>query len=189
MANLAVFASGNGSNFQVIAQALKSTSHSLEFLLCNKKSAFALERAHNLGIPSYVVSYLNKDRKQVEQEILEYTGKHKIDLIALAGYMKMLTPFFIDNFKGYILNIHPSLLPKHPGVNSIERSYNAGDKSMGISIIKIDNGVDTGPILLQESFEHTHELTLDQAEKKVHELEHKYFPMIVIQELDKIEAK
>jgi phosphoribosylglycinamide formyltransferase-1 len=188
MAKLAVFASGNGSNFQVIAEAVKSTSHSLEFLLCNIRNAYVVERAKLLAITTYIVSYLQKERQEAEKQILQYTKAHKIDLIALAGYMKLLTPFFLSSFKGKILNLHPALLPKFPGVDAIERSFKAGEKELGISIIQIDAGVDTGPILFQTSFTRSKDLTLEQAEARIHELEHIHFPAVIIQELDKIDA-
>jgi phosphoribosylglycinamide formyltransferase-1 len=189
MANLAVFASGNGSNFQVIAEAMLKTNHSLEFLLCNVKSAYVLERAKNFGITSYIVSYPNRKREDVEKDILTYIKKHDIDLVALAGFMKLLTPFFLTSFHGNILNIHPSLLPDYAGVNAIERSFNAGEKKLGISIIRIDAGVDTGPILFQTSFKRAPDATLAQVESKIHELEHIHFPVVIINELDKIELR
>ena len=129
MANLAVFASGNGSNFQAIAEEVKKTDHSVEFLLCNRKAAYAFERANNLGIKTYYVSYKDKTREEVEKRILEYCTMHHISVIALAGYMKLLTPYFLELFKGEILNIHPSLLPKYSGVDGIKRSYDSGDDS------------------------------------------------------------
>lgn len=184
-----MFASGNGSNFQVIAEAMLKTNHSLEFLLCNVKSAYVLERAKNFGITSYIVSYPNRKREDVEKEILTYIKEHDIDLIALAGFMKLLTPFFLSAFQGKILNIHPSLLPKFAGVNAIERSFKAGEKKLGISIIIIDKGVDTGPVLFQTSFERPPAATLAHVENKIHELEHIHFPVVIIKELDKIEAR
>ncbi len=187
MANLAVFASGNGSNFQVIAEAVRGTSHSLSFLLYNKKDAYVLERAHRLGVPVYLVEYAGKTREQAEREILALTERFHIDLIALAGYMKLLTPFFLTSFKGDILNIHPSLLPKYAGVNAIERSYNAGDPELGITVIKIDKGVDTGPILFQTSFKRSPGASLAEVEAEIHSLEHTYFPLVIIRELDKID--
>jgi len=189
MAKLAVFASGNGSNFQVIAETMLKTSHSLEFLLCNVKNAYVLERAKILGITSYIVNYLNRKREDVDKEILQYATGHQIDLIALAGYMKLLTPFFLSAFHGDILNIHPSLLPKFAGVNAIERSYNACEKKLGISIIRIDPGVDTGPILFQTAFERPPHASLAEVESKIHELEHVHFPSVIIKELDKIEIR
>jgi phosphoribosylglycinamide formyltransferase-1 len=187
VANLAVFASGNGSNFQVIAEAVRGTRHSLAFLLCNKRDAYVLERARQLDVPVHLVEYAGKTREQADREILEYTEGAHIDLIALAGYMKLLTPFFLSSFKGDILNIHPSLLPKYAGVNAIERSYNAGDPELGITIIKIDNGVDTGPIVYQASFRRASNASLAEVEAEIHRLEHTHFPLVIIRELDKIE--
>jgi phosphoribosylglycinamide formyltransferase-1 len=189
MAKLAVFASGNGSNFQAIAEAINTSSHSLEFLLCNIKSAFVLERAKALAVTTYLVSYLSRERQEVEKQILEYTQKHGVELIALAGYMKLLSPFFLNAFKGKILNVHPALLPKFPGVDAIERSFNAGETELGISIIQIDSGVDSGPILFQTSFNRTGDITLETATTRIHELEHLHFPAVIIRELNKIDKR
>jgi phosphoribosylglycinamide formyltransferase-1 len=188
MAKLAVFASGNGSNFEAIAVSLKKTRHSLEFLLCNKKNAFAIERARLLNIPAYIVSYKDRVREEAEEEILALTGKHNIECIALAGFMKLLSPFFLSRFPGDILNIHPSLLPKFPGVDAIKRSFEAGEEQLGISIISIDHGCDTGPILLQKSFQREPKSTLEEVETRIHALEHEHYPAVVIAALDKIDA-
>ncbi|MBN1524158.1 MAG: phosphoribosylglycinamide formyltransferase [Spirochaetales bacterium] len=187
MANLAVFASGNGSNFQVIAEAVQKTGHSVEFLLCNNSSAFTLERAKKLGIRTYLVSYKNRDREEVEKEIFSLCKKHDISVIALAGFMKLLTSYFLTRFQGEILNIHPSLLPKYAGVDAIQRSFESNDPEVGISIIKIDAGVDTGPVLFQKAISRPESMTIEETEAAIHALEHEYFPKIVIQELDKIQ--
>jgi phosphoribosylglycinamide formyltransferase-1 len=188
MANLAVFASGSGSNFEAIALALQKTRHTLPFLLCNKKGAFVQERARRLGIPSIFVGYKDRSREQAEEEMLALCEKHSVDCIALAGFMKLLSPFFLSRFHGEILNIHPALLPQSPGVDAIKRSVEAEEKELGISIIKIDVGCDTGPVIFQQSFRRPPEASLEEMEARIHELEHAHYPRIVIGLLDKIDA-
>ncbi len=189
MAKLAVFASGNGSNFQAIAEKVLQTKHTLEFLLTNTKDAGAIERAKNLGIPYYTVSYRGKTREDVEEAILTLLSKHRVDLVALAGYMKIITEKLIKPYWKKIINIHPALLPKYPGTHAIERSYNSSDKELGITIHYVDFGVDTGPIILQKSFTRRGDESLEEIEKRIHRLEHLYYPQIVIKLLDKLGEK
>jgi len=189
MACLAIFASGNGSNFQALAEALKTSRHSLAFLLCNKRDAYALERARLLGVKSYLVEYQGKSRQEAEAEILKLCQEQAVQLIALAGFMKLLSPFFLKNFAGPILNLHPSLLPKYPGVDAIRRSYEAGEEELGISIIKVDEGCDTGPILFQASFQRPPHASLEEIEALIHALEHRHYPQVVLAQLDELDKK
>ncbi len=186
MAKIAVFASGNGSNFEAIASKLQGTLHRIEFLLCNKRGARVIERAKKFGIPVYTVDYRKAEREKVEEEIIGLVEKHRIDLIVLAGWMKILTPHFTERYRKRILNIHPALLPKYPGTNAIERSYRAGDMELGITIHFVDSGVDTGPIILQKSFQRNGKETLTEVEEHIHRMEHLYYPEVVKKLLDDI---
>jgi len=188
VARLAVFASGSGSNFEAIALALKSTNHSLEFLLCDRKKAFALERARRLGVPVKLVSYKDRTKEEAEREMLGHCTAHGVDCIALAGFMRLLTPYFLDAFGKDILNLHPALLPKFPGVDAVRRSVAAGEKELGISIITVDPGCDTGPILFQDSFPRPEHASLEELTERIHALEHRHYPRVVIETLDKIDA-
>lgn len=188
MARLAVFASGNGSNFEAIALALKPTTHTLEFLLCDKSKSFALERARRLGVPTYLVRYKDRTKEEVEKEMLDRCRTHRVDCIALAGFMRLLSPFFLDTFRKNILNLHPALLPKYPGVDAIRRSVEAGEQTLGISVIAVDSGCDTGPILFQESFARPADASLEEIEERIHALEHLHYPRIVIEVLDRLDA-
>ncbi len=189
MARLAIFASGNGSNFQAIAERILPTRHTVEFLLCNNKNARAIERAKKLGIPYYLVNYRGEKRENVEEVILNYLSKHRVDLIALAGYMKIITEKLIEPYWKKIINIHPALLPKYPGTNAIERSYASKDRELGITIHYVDTGVDTGPIILQKSFIRDGNESLEEIEKRIHRLEHLYYPQVVVELLDRIGEK
>ena len=185
MANLAIFASGKGTNFDSIARAaMKSEHHSLRCLVCNRTKAYVVERAKALSVPIISVSYGERERNEVEEEILTELSELNIDIIALAGYMKLLTPRFVDAYSGRILNIHPALLPKYPGTHGIEESYESDDEELGITIHLVDYGTDTGPILLQKSFKRTKEETLDEIAERIHKMEHLYYPEVIIGLLD-----
>jgi phosphoribosylglycinamide formyltransferase 1 len=187
MGRLAVFASGNGSNFIAIAAALKEAKrHSIEFLLCDVDGAPVLDRAKELGVPTFAVSYKGQTRDAVEKKIVRHLERRMVDLVALAGFMRILTPYFIGAFKGPIVNLHPSLLPKYPGAHAIEESFRSSDKELGISVIRVDAGVDTGPVILQKSFARQETESMDEIEARIHKLEHEWFPRVVIGILDEM---
>lgn len=190
MARLAVFASGRGTNFVAIAGALAMAKrHAIEFVLCDVKGAPVLDRAQELGIPVVPVSYQGVTREAVEKKIVRHLERRGVDLVALAGYMKLLTPWFIHAFKGPVINLHPSLLPKYPGIHAIEESHRSEDKELGISVMRIDEGVDTGPVLLQKSFVRTGAESLEEIEARIHTLEHEWFPRVLIGLLDDIDGQ
>ncbi len=188
MARFAVFASGRGTNFVAIAHAVRGLpSHSIEFLLCDVEGAQVLERARELGIPSHLVTYSGRPRRAAEADVLSLARRYRVDLIALAGFMKLLTPSFLKSFKGPIINLHPSLLPKHPGTHGIEESFLSEDRELGITIMRVDEGVDTGPVIAQKRFTRTGAESLDEIEEKIHVMEHEWYPRILIELLDRID--
>ncbi len=186
MAGLAVLASGSGSNFEAIAGQLKKSAHKVVCLICDRKDAYAFTRAEKYGIPSYFVGYKNRTRGEAETEIASILTAHNTDLIALAGFMRLLTPELIDRFPGRIINIHPSLLPKYPGTHGIIESFESEDRELGITIHRVDYGLDTGPVIVQKSFTRGGNETLEQIEKKIHELEHQSYPAVLLDILDEI---
>jgi phosphoribosylglycinamide formyltransferase-1 len=190
MARLAVFASGRGTNFVAIAGALAvAKRHAIEFLLCDRKGAPVLDRAQELGVPVVPVSYAGMTREAVEKKIVRHLERRRVDVVALAGYMKLLTPWFIHAFKGPVINLHPSLLPKYPGMHAIEESFRSEDRDLGISVMRIDEGVDTGPVLLQKSFLRTGAESLEEVEARIHKLEYEWFPRVLIELLDGIDGR
>ncbi len=188
MARLAVFASGRGSNFVAIARAVKETSHIIEFLLCDVAGAPALDRARELDVPAFPISYAGEKRQTVEKKIVRHLERRRVDIVALAGFMKLLTPWFLDAFKGPVINIHPSLLPKYPGIHGIDESYASGDAELGITIMRVDAGVDTGPVILQKSVPRKEGETRDQVEARIHALEHEWYPSVIVSMLDAVDA-
>jgi len=188
MARIAVFASGRGSNFVAIAKALAGMPHGIEFLLCDVDGAPVLDRARELKIPEVVVSYAGAQRQAVEKKIVRHLERRGVDVVALAGFMRLLTPWFLEAFKGPVINIHPSLLPKYPGIHGIEESYKSGDSELGITIMRVDEGVDTGPVILQRSFVRDPSESIEQVEARIHALEHEWYPRVLREMLDRIDA-
>ncbi len=169
MKRLAIFASGNGSNFEVIVNA--NLNCEICLLVCNNRNAYVLKRAKKLGIDYKVV--------EDEEEILKVLANYSIDLVVLAGYMKIFSPSFVNKFERRIINIHPSLLPNYRGLNAIERAFNSGEKEIGVSIHYVDSGVDTGEVIASGVIQVGENDSLEDVEKKVHELEHFMYPKIL----------
>ncbi|HEX5037693.1 MAG TPA: phosphoribosylglycinamide formyltransferase [bacterium] len=178
-ARVAVLVSGNGSNLQAILDAATSPSYPAQvvLVLSNKKDAFALERARKAGVPAEVVEHgAFADRPSFENALIASIEKAGADLVVLAGFMRVLSPHFIKKFPNRILNIHPALLPSFPGTRAIEQAWNYGAKVTGVTVHFVDEGTDTGPIVLQEAVPIIPKETLESLEKKVHFVEHRLFP-------------
>ncbi|HAK46191.1 MAG TPA: phosphoribosylglycinamide formyltransferase [Spirochaeta sp.] len=186
MARLAVLASGSGSNFEAIAESFTRSTHEISCLICDRKDAFAFKRAEKYGITAHYVSYYKRERVEAEKEIASILEENRSDLIALAGFMHLLTHELIDRFPGRIINIHPSLLPEYPGTHGIQESFESGDTELGITIHRIDYGLDTGPVIMQKSFLRSGDETLDEIESQIHELEHQSYPAVLLEILDSI---
>lgn len=195
MARLAVLASGNGSNFQAIAESLRSRpagegpSHECVLLVHDRKAAFAAERARALGIPARYVGYYGREPSEAEAELAAALDESGAELVALAGFMRLLSPAFVAARRGRIVNIHPSLLPKWPGAHAIERAYRAGEAEYGATVHLVDEGMDTGPALSRASFSPAAGSGLDVIEARVHAVEHEIYPKAVLRLLDTIEAE
>jgi len=186
MPRLAVLASGSGSNFEAIAEKMAGSAHSIACMICDRREAYVFDRAKKLDIPAYYVNYKGRDRLLAEEEIKAVLHDEKADLIALAGFMRLLSPDFIDSFPDHIVNVHPSLLPKYPGTHGIEDGFNSGDMELGITIHRVDHGLDTGPVIMQKSFIRRKNEVLHEIESRVHELEHIWYPAVLLEILDSI---
>lgn len=179
---IAVYASGNGSNFQAIAEAIasKQVDATICFLFCDNPKAYVIERAKKLGVPFKVFSPRNyENRAAYERELLNQLELHAVDLIVLAGYMRIIGPTLLTAYANRILNIHPSLLPSFPGKSSIQDAFNANEKETGVTVHFVDEGVDTGPIIAQEKVIILPEDTLDSLEDRIHQVEHRLFPQVI----------
>lgn len=182
MMKIAIFASGNGSNFEAIAQAVAKQDIQAEIavLFCDQKSAFVLERAAKYQVPT--VSFSPKDfssKVDYENEIKRMMHEFDVELIVLAGYMRIVGLTLLEAFPKKIINLHPSLLPSFPGLHGIQDAFDYGVKVSGITIHYIDEGVDTGPIIAQVPTEITAEDTLESLEEKIHQLEHYWYPKVL----------
>jgi phosphoribosylglycinamide formyltransferase-1 len=149
---LAVLVSGRGSNLQAIIDAIKhdKLDAEIKIVISNIENAFALERAKKTHIITKVVNdKLYPTRQEFEEQIMHILFEHDIDLVCLAGFMKVLSPFFISHFRGRIMNIHPALLPAFPGLHSQKQALDYGVKYAGATVHFVDESVDCGPIILQ----------------------------------------
>lgn len=176
---LAVFVSGRGSNLQSIIDACRIDEFPAEIavVISNKADVYALERANISNIPTRIV--LNKDyptREEFETQLLTTLAEFDIDLICLAGFMRVLTPHFIVPWSGRLINIHPSLLPKYKGLHTHERAIEAGDIMSGCTIHYVTPSVDEGEIILQRSVPILPGDTPDTLAARVLEQEHIAYP-------------
>ena len=176
---VAILASGRGSNFQSIIDASKEKklpNCKIELLIVNKKEAYAVERAKKHNIAFRIIESKNKKRKDFDLQVLEVLAKHEIEIVVLAGFMRILSKPFITKYKNRIINIHPSLLPLHPGAHAHRDVIKSGAKESGCTVHFVDEGVDTGPIIMQETVlvdKNDNEETLAA---KILPLEHRIFP-------------
>lgn len=173
---VAVFASGSGTNLQAIIDA-EIQSIEIAVVFSNNPDAYAIERAKNHNIPVEVVDHKNyKTREEYEQDIIKTLEPYNLDLIVLAGFMRILSQVFVRAYKNKIVNIHPALLPSFPGVNSGRQALEYGVKYSGVTVHFVDEGVDTGPIILQSIVKIEDSDTEETLLEKIHEVEHQIYP-------------
>lgn len=184
--NIALFASGSGSNVRAILENIQKDNLAINpiCLVCDVPGAGVIDIAESFDLPVYVQPSKGQLRADWEADVLDYLSQFDIDYIVLAGFMRLLSVNFVDHYQGQILNIHPSLLPKYPGINSIERAYEDGEKETGVSIFYVDAGVDTGQMIAQEVFLIDSNWTLEDLEAEVHKLEHKMYTDVLIKLMD-----
>ena len=181
MFSFAVFISGNGSNLQAIINATNNgqIDGKICCVLSNKKEAFGLVRAKEANIPTIVIEHQNfETREKFETAILKSLKSYQIDLIVLAGFMRILSPVFIKPYLGKLMNIHPSLLPKYPGLNTHQKVIDNHDTQHGVTIHLVDETLDGGPICAQ-SIMKVESNDIDVLENKIHNLEHKLYPKVI----------
>ena len=149
-------ASGRGSNFEAVAEKILSGYIPAEtgILITDKEKAGCLERASRLGIDSVFIDPKRfGSREENEKELVQYLEKYKTDLIVASGYMRLFTPWFINRYRMKIINIHPSLLPSFPGKDAQKQALDYGVRLTGCTTHFVDEGTDTGPIILQAAVE------------------------------------
>ena len=174
--NIAVFISGRGSNLRsIIRDSLKKDSlYKVKIVISNKKKAKGLLLAKKKGIRNYIVDFTKS--KKLGLEVLHKLNKNKIKLICLAGFMKIVPSYFIKQYKGKIINIHPSLLPKYKGLDTHKRVILNKEKFTGCTVHYVNKQLDSGKIILQEKISIKKKDTAKSIKKKVLKLEHKIYP-------------
>jgi phosphoribosylglycinamide formyltransferase 1 len=154
MKNLGILLSGRGSNFEAIANnvaAGKIPNARIAVVISNKADAGGIEVARRLGIATLVIPSKGKQREEHDREIVDALRPHKVDLVCLAGYMRLLSPWFVQQFPRRILNIHPSLLPAFPGLEAQEQAFAYGVKVTGCTVHFVDEELDHGAIIVQKT--------------------------------------
>lgn len=182
MKNIAVFASGRGTNFQAILEAQKKGlfKAKISLLVCDNPQAYALKRARRAGVRVALVKRKDYPSKEAfEAGIIGFLRENKIDLIVLAGFMRILSVEFVKRYKGRIINVHPALLPSFKGAEGIRDAFTYGVKFTGVTVHFVDEKMDHGPIILQEPVKVEESDTLESLEEKIHKVEHKIYPRAV----------
>lgn len=154
MKNLGILLSGRGSNFEAIARnvaAGRIADARIAVVISNKTEAAALEIARRLGLTALVIPSKGKQREEHDREVIAALQQHKVDLVCLAGYMRLLSPWFVQQFPHRILNIHPSLLPAFAGLEAQEQAYAYGVKVAGCTVHFVDEELDHGAIIVQKA--------------------------------------
>jgi phosphoribosylglycinamide formyltransferase-1 len=149
---IGVLLSGRGSNFEALADSVTSgriPNAEIAIVISNRDGAPGIEKAQQRGIPSKVIPSKGLEREAYDRQVVAVLQKYKVDLICLAGYMRLLSPYFVAAFPQRILNIHPSLLPSFPGLESQRQALEYGVKFAGCTVHFVDENLDAGPIVLQ----------------------------------------
>lgn len=195
MTRLAFLVSGSGTNMENLVREVRAGRLKAEaaLVLADHRDAGALARASRQKVPAAVVERSLFDSRQAfEAEISRILESEKIDLIVLAGFMRILSPDFVNRWWGRIVNIHPSLLPEFPGAHGIRDAFEAGVKETGVTVHFVDTGVDSGPIILQDRVAIAPADTLETLETKIHQTEYRLYPealRLVIEGKSKMPAK
>lgn len=187
MFRIGVLASTNGTDLQAIIDEIKAgrmRGIELAVVISNKKNAFALERARAQGFKAVFIDPKGKTRQQYDRELAAELKKNKVNLVVLVGYMRILSPEFVRTFPRRIINIHPALMPKFSGpgyfgANVHEAVLKAGEKETGCTIHFVDEGVDTGEIIVQKKVAVSPNDTADTLKEKVQALEKKWYPKVI----------
>ena len=185
---IAIFASGEGSNFTALCQAFKREKMSVQvvLLVCDHQNVPVLQRAKNEGVPTLVVNFRDyPDKASAEAIIAARLAAEQIDFILLAGYMRIIGPTLLAGYAGKMVNIHPALLPSFPGRQGIEDAYEAGVSTTGVTIHWVDAGVDSGRIIAQRQVPIYKTDQLTDLEQRIHQVEHKFYPSVVKELLEK----
>jgi len=178
---VAVLVSGEGTNLQAILDRLHGREGiEVARVGASRASARGLERARAAGIEAAAFeTAAYPDREARDRALADWLAGRGVDLVVLAGFMELLSPAFVARFRGRIVNVHPSLLPAFPGTRAIEQAIEYGVRVTGVTVHFVDEGVDTGPIVLQRPLELPYPADIAEVEERVHEIEHELLPQAV----------
>lgn len=175
MINIAIFASGTGTNFSALLDKIQSSELNINVvcLVCDHPDALVVQRAKDANIPVWAHEMKEFENKHYyETAIAQYLTSLKVDLLVLAGYMKIVSDVLLTAYPGKIINIHPAMLPKFPGRHGIEDAFAAGVSSTGVTVHYVDSGVDSGPIIAQQAVEILPSDDIDTLATRIHDVEH-----------------
>ena len=181
MKNIVVLISGNGSNLQAILDACENNiiDASVKAVFSNKEDAFGLERARSANVPARSLSpKAYESRELFDVELMKQIDEYQPDLIILAGYMRILSPDFVRHYLGKMINIHPSLLPKYPGLHTHQRAIDAKDAEHGTSVHFVTEELDGGPVILQAKVPVFSDDDADALANRVLTQEHNIYPLV-----------
>lgn len=179
MKRIAFLVSGSGTNMENLIKRIQTGGISAvpALVISNKPGVKALEKAAALGVKTIVIDHKTfADRAVFDKALDECLEKHRIDLVVLAGFMRVLTEGFVKKYYGRLINIHPALLPKFPGAHAIKDAWDAKVKETGVTVHFVDSGVDTGLVILQRKVPILSEDTLETLEARIHSLEYEIYP-------------
>lgn len=189
---IAILASGNGTNFEVLTKKFQAGEipGTEALMFCNHPNAPVIKRAQRLGIPYETFSVKECGSKQAyESRLLKVLKEYKIDFIILSGYLRVVGSTILNEYPDSIVNLHPALLPKYPGLNSIARAFEDYQRGLidktGVTVHFIDARLDHGPIIAQKAVPIYPDDTEETLETRVHETEHELFPMAVSEVIQK----
>ncbi|RPJ35241.1 MAG: phosphoribosylglycinamide formyltransferase [Deltaproteobacteria bacterium] len=181
MVKLGVLVSGSGSNLQAIIDNIEGgrLDARLQIIVSNLPDVYALERARKHGIPSLVLPHKGLKREEFDQKVVEVLKAHEVELVILAGFMRILTPVLLRAFPMRVMNIHPALLPAFPGTHVWQAEVDSGVKFAGCTVHFVDEGTDTGPIILQAVVPVYDEDTADTLNARILKQEHKIYSQAI----------
>ena len=181
---LAVLLSGSGTNLQAIIDSINNgkLQADIKIVISNNKNAFGLERAKQYGLKNLFIDHQTfKDRETYDKKLIQIISKENVDFIVLAGFMRILGSNFVKRFPNKILNIHPSLLPKYPGLNTHRKVLDNKDQEHGVTVHLVDEGLDSGPIIGFMKLDVSEGENEIELESRIHKLEHFIYPKILSQ--------
>jgi phosphoribosylglycinamide formyltransferase 1 len=175
---IGVLLSGRGSNFQALADSVASSripNAEIAIVISNREGAPGVDHAKTRGIATRVIPSKGLERETYDRQVVAALNDHKVDLVCLAGYMRLLSPYFVTSFPNRILNIHPSLLPSFPGLESQRQALEYGVKFAGCTVHFVDENLDAGPIVLQSVVPVKDDDTEDTLSTRILEEEHRIY--------------